>query len=179
MFSSHEIKIVKNTFSLSSRISRKQKPIISKVYLKRKNRRRSKGVYEITKEISIAFSSTSTNFTCIICLEEIPFAQRHFLHCGHFYHCECIRQWKEVDTQNRNKCPLCHRSQFECPANIMDTESNNLNNPSNSSSDQPEFMIDFPMNDSMNEIISDFILVSLIGLCFLTSLAKIIIFHNI
>ena len=48
--------------------------------------------------------------TCIFCLGEISFENRHFLHCGHIFHCTCIKIWINY---GRNFCPVC-RGNIKC-----------------------------------------------------------------
>ena len=61
-------------------------------------------------EYFINSTNIKNNETCIICLEKIDFKERHFLHCGHFFHCNCINKWINMD---KNKCPTC-KQDIEC-----------------------------------------------------------------
>jgi len=44
---------------------------------------------------------------CIICLGTILFHQKHFLHCGHYFHCNCIKKWISM---RKDKCPICKKN---------------------------------------------------------------------
>ena len=46
------------------------------------------------------------NNSCPICLTEINFEDKHFLHCGHCYHCSCVNNWIKLGNY---KCPLCKK----------------------------------------------------------------------
>ena len=46
------------------------------------------------------------NDSCIICFEKISFQDKHYLHCGHYFHCECINKWLDFE---KNNCPICKR----------------------------------------------------------------------
>ena len=43
---------------------------------------------------------------CIICFEKISLQDKHFLHCGHYFHCDCINKWLNSE---KNNCPICKR----------------------------------------------------------------------
>ena len=43
------------------------------------------------------------NNTCIICFDAISHNDKHFLHCGHQFHCKCIKQW----LAQSHDCPIC------------------------------------------------------------------------
>ena len=47
---------------------------------------------------------------CSICFEKIIFQDRHFLHCGHCFHCNCINKWIELGNY---ECPLC-KQDIDC-----------------------------------------------------------------
>ena len=53
---------------------------------------------------------------CIICLEQISLEKRHYLHCGHCFHCCCINKWLNMD---KNKCPICKQN-IECNKTFSD-----------------------------------------------------------
>ena len=74
--------------------------------------------------------------------EKIPFQEKHFLHCGHCYHCNCINKW--IDLGNF-ECPMCKQDidcekalsvsisleeddEYDYPLNINDFYQNNINN---------------------------------------------------
>ena len=40
---------------------------------------------------------------CVICFEEVNIDLVSFLKCGHFYHDNCIKMWKN----HHNTCPYC------------------------------------------------------------------------
>ena len=46
------------------------------------------------------------NDSCIICFEKISFQDKHYLHCGHYFHCDCINKWLDFE---KNNCPICKR----------------------------------------------------------------------
>ena len=78
------------------------------------------------KFLSIAKSSEyfikKSNFQkqddiCIICLDKISFQKKHFLHCGHYFHCYCINKWINMD---KNKCPLC-KQDIKCNESTDDS----------------------------------------------------------
>lgn len=63
-----------------------------------------------SKEIMLNLKANTYNMDnyindnmCIICFKNIALNDKHFLHCGHKYHCECIKQWL---TQSQ-LCPIC------------------------------------------------------------------------
>ena len=68
--------------------------------------------------------------TCVICLNKISFENRHFLHCGHIFHCSCINLWIN---KGNNLCPIC-RGNRKCInqdyslINIDENENSNNNN---------------------------------------------------
>ena len=68
---------------------------------------------------------------CIICFEKISFEQKHYLHCGHCFHCDCINKWIGMD---KSKCPICKQN-FECfksfSENSLDEEEEDNNNNEN------------------------------------------------
>ena len=43
---------------------------------------------------------------CIICFEKISFQDKHYLHCGHNFHCQCINRWLDMGNY---ECPICKR----------------------------------------------------------------------
>ena len=68
---------------------------------------------------------------CIICLEKIPFEKKHYLHCGHFFHCECINKWIGMD---KSRWPTCKQNIDCCKSfsdDSLDEEEDNNNNENN------------------------------------------------
>lgn len=51
-------------------------------------------------------SQNNNDKVCVICMESVPFGERHFLHCGHCFHCKCIITWIKV---GRARCPYCNQ----------------------------------------------------------------------
>ena len=47
---------------------------------------------------------------CSICLNVISFKNKHYLHCGHHFHCSCINIWIN---NGKNVCPIC-RGNIKC-----------------------------------------------------------------
>ena len=80
--------------------------------------------YFIKKKVNIKVNEN----ICIICLEKIPFEKKHYLHCGHCFHCECINKWINMD---KSKCPTCKQN-IECFKSFsddsLDEEEDNNNN---------------------------------------------------
>ena len=85
-----------------------------KLFKKISNKKEKKKKLSITK--TSEYFINKPNFhnkdddLCIICLDKITFQKRHFLHCGHYFHCYCINKWIKMD---KDKCPLCRQS-IEC-----------------------------------------------------------------
>ena len=87
----------------------------------KKNRKNKKDSFLITKSMLYFINNTNilNNEICIICLEKISFKERHFLHCGHFFHCCCINKWISMD---KKKCPTC-KQDIECNKSFQDEDS--------------------------------------------------------
>ena len=87
----------------------------------KKNNKNKKNSFLITKSMEYFINNTNilNNEICIICLEKISFKERHFLHCGHFFHCCCINKWISMD---KNKCPTC-KQDIECNKSFQDEDS--------------------------------------------------------
>ena len=87
----------------------------------KKNNKNKKNSFLIKKFIEYFINNTNilNNEICIICLEKISFKERHFLHCGHFFHCCCINKWISMD---KNKCPTC-KQDIECNKSFQDEDS--------------------------------------------------------
>ena len=97
-----------------------------KLFKKIKNKKAIKEQkLSVSKQIDyfINNSNNKKNEECIICLENISFEDRHFLHCGHIFHCDCINKWLNMD---KNKCPTCKKN-IECDKTLLE-ESINLEN---------------------------------------------------
>ena len=80
------------------KISRKKLKISGKVSYSIYTKQKIKNIYNNNDKF------------CIICLENISFEEKHFLHCGHCFHCQCINKWLENDN---DKCPICKQN-IEC-----------------------------------------------------------------
>ena len=74
-----------------------------------------------------------SNQNCIICFEEITLNEKHYLHCGHCFHCDCINRW--IDMGN-NRCPLC-KNNVDCDK-IISLEENEINNDISSNNDNSQ-----------------------------------------
>ena len=60
--------------------------------------------FSINKKSNI--KNKNENEPCIICFEKISFQDKHYLHCGHYFHCDCINKWLNSE---KNNCPICKR----------------------------------------------------------------------
>ena len=97
-----------------------------KLFKKIKNKKEIKEKrLSVSKQIDYFINNTNNkkNEECIICLEKISFQERHFLHCGHIFHCDCINKWLNMD---KNKCPTCKQN-IECDKSLSE-ESISLEN---------------------------------------------------
>lgn len=66
--------------------------------------------YNATIYTPITHIHNNNNNMCVICLDVISHNNKHFLHCGHQFHCRCIKQWL-----TRNKCcPVCKSPSKGC-----------------------------------------------------------------
>ena len=92
----------------------------------KKGKTKTKNNLLITKAMEYFINNTNikNNEMCIICLDKIDFKERHFLHCGHFFHCCCINKWIKMD---KNKCPTC-KQDIECNKSFEDDLLNEENN---------------------------------------------------
>ena len=110
---------------------KKFKKVLHKKNAKKKFLGKKRKVLSIAKSADININSLYMNFNtqkCVICLENINLNERHFLHCGHFFHCSCIDKWIEM---GKDKCPMC-RQKIECnnraSHNSISLEENENNN---------------------------------------------------
>ena len=82
--------------------------------------------------------SCETHETCIICLNDLSLQNKHFLHCGHIFHCACINYW--INNGN-NICPIC-RQNIKCNyeeyvlINLDEDEDENNNNHNDNDNDR-------------------------------------------
>ena len=132
--------IIKSTFLIKKSDTKKtldnkflgiKRKLFKKIQLKKENKikkgkKMKKNNLLITKSMEYFINSTNikNNETCIICLEKIDFKERHFLHCGHFFHCYCINKWINMD---KNKCPTC-KQDIECNKSFEEDSINEENN---------------------------------------------------
>ena len=84
------------------------------------------------------------NDSCIICFEKILFQDKHYLHCGHCFHCDCIKKWLDCD---KNNCPMCKRD-IDCEKILDNTIS------LEESDDEEENVIVFDNNINDNDEIN-------------------------
>ena len=52
---------------------------------------------------------------CSICFENVNFADKHYLRCGHVFHLNCISEWLKLN----NICPNCKQIPIELNINIL------------------------------------------------------------
>ena len=94
---------------------------------------KNKKLLSISKPIIYSIKSSNINNNennneqCIICLEDISFNTKHFLHCGHKFHCNCIINWIN---EGKTECPICRQNIF-CPI-LNDNRINRINRNINS-----------------------------------------------
>ena len=99
----------------------------------KQNNNKNKNKLSITRSITyyIDKSNFQNDNICLICLDTIPFQERHFLHCGHNFHCNCINKWISM---RKDKCPIC-RKNIKCIIRIVEGSilnlEENVNNNSN------------------------------------------------
>ena len=88
--------------------------------------------FKISRTTTVSIKSkiinnNGTGETCAICLNEVSFENKHFLHCGHIFHCSCINYWIN---NGSNLCPIC-RGNIRCvneDYSIIDFYENENNN---------------------------------------------------
>jgi len=87
-----------------------------KITIKANQKFKNKNKLSINKQIQFNINKNNNinNFNniepCSICFEKINFQDRHFLHCGHCFHCNCINTWLEL---GKYECPLC-KQDIDC-----------------------------------------------------------------
>ena len=120
-----DIKIV-SLIKINPKFSKKNKNNKSFLGLKRKSfkkttkkinqKNKNKNKLSINKQEQFIINKNNiiNNFNniepCSICYEKINFKDRHFLHCGHCFHCICINKWIEL---GKYECPLC-KQDIDC-----------------------------------------------------------------
>ena len=126
----------KKNASLIKSISliKKFKKVLPKKFIRKKLLGKKRKLLSIEKPMDIFINSSYMNTNaqkCAICLENINLNERHFLHCGHFFHCPCIDEWLDM---GKDKCPMC-RQNIECnnrnspnSINLQENENNHENN---------------------------------------------------
>ena len=137
----HKDKIVETIFNIEKKENKKNK-INRGTYLRKKrklfeSKKNNNYNFKISRTITVFIKSTiienrKTHETCIICLNEISFEDKHFLHCGHIFHCSCINLWIN---NGSNLCPICRRN-IKCINEDydlinLDENENSSNNNSN------------------------------------------------
>ena len=85
-----------------------------------KKEKKNKSILSINKQTQFVINKTKTfdnnniiinnKEPCIICFEKISFQEKHFLHCGHCFHCDCINKWLDFGNY---ECPIC-KQDIEC-----------------------------------------------------------------
>ena len=125
----------KNTDSIKSiSLIKKFKKVLPKKSTKKNFLGKKRKLLSIAKPTDIFINNSYMNIKaqkCAICLENINLNERHFLHCGHFFHCLCIDTWLDM---GKDKCPIC-RQNIECnnrdsqnSINLEENENNYHNN---------------------------------------------------
>ena len=87
----------------------------------------------------------NNNQNCIICFEEITSNEKHYLHCGHCFHCDCINRW--IDMGN-NRCPLC-KNNADCDK-IISLEENEIYDNNDISSNNANSQIEQNHNNRVS-----------------------------
>ena len=140
-----------------------QKPKIKYIKIKKikfKKYQQFRKIKEITLDIYNQKNIEKKN--CIICFNKIDFKDKHYLHCGHCFHCNCIKIW----TNQKEICPIC-RSKNKCK-NILESNEIVLNE---------DFFISNDNNE--NDLMKDFIIIFLVGISLLISIIHIIFMKKI
>ena len=84
----------------------KKRRTFKKITQKVKNK---KSQLSINKQEQFSFkkiNNIKNQDPCIICFEKISFQDKHYLHCGHNFHCQCINRWLDMGNY---ECPICKR----------------------------------------------------------------------
>ena len=142
-----------------------------KLFKKKKNSKKNKkNKNNISKSKSTILNKNvncETHEICIICLDTISFQNKHFLHCGHNFHCSCITHW--INDGN-NLCPICKQN-IKCnyifndePSINLDEDENNINNNVNNNNENN--IIRRNNNSYYSQQFED-ILYSIIGIVFI------------
>ena len=101
------ISLLKRNKNNKSFLGLKRKSL-KKITKKANQKFKNKNKLSINKQIQFNINKNNNNFNniepCSICFEKINFQDRHFLHCGHCFHCNCINTWLEL---GKYECPLC------------------------------------------------------------------------
>lgn len=91
---------------------------------KSQTKHKNKKKLSITKQEEFAINKTETDIKinndnpfCIICFDKINFQDKHYLHCGHVYHCLCINKWLDL---GHDECPTC-KQDIDCDKDSSDT----------------------------------------------------------
>ena len=140
-----------------------QKPKIKYIKIKKikfKKYQQFRKIKEISLDIYNQKNIEKKN--CIICFNKIDFKDKHYLHCGHCFHCNCIKIW----TNQKEICPIC-RSKNKCK-NILESNEIVLNE---------DFFISNDNNE--NDLMKDFIIIFLVGISLLISIIHIIFMKKI
>ena len=155
-----QIKSIGLLINSNSKSSKKMKFI----GIKRKLFQKEKKLNNKNKNLSIekpikhfVFTKNNTNFAnndnlCIICLDKISFEEKHFLHCGHNFHCSCINHWINMGKSN---CPICKQN-IECNKSDFHENLINLEEENNENN--------FIIRNNNSNIMGDFLNILLIYL---------------
>ena len=131
-------------------IQKKYLGVKRKLFKKPKgNKSKSNKILSISKSINFLINNTNikNNEICIICLEKISSQERHYLHCGHQFHCCCINKWLKI---GKNKCPTC-KQDIECNKEFSEDSISLEENDENSYGN-----IDANMNISIGDLFEFF-----------------------
>jgi SUMO ligase MMS21 Smc5/6 complex component len=77
----------------------------------------------MTENNLVSFPSKILKEECSICLEELNTSNFLLTSCNHFFHIDCINNWKKKSTT----CPLCRENNYKitCKYNNEGKEINN------------------------------------------------------
>lgn len=154
------------------KLETRTKIISTKISMKR-SRIPRKYKIESLSITSSSFSLMNTNHICVICLNDISFSDRHYLHCGHCFHCSCINTW----LGDNHSCPYCKQdANGACGmSRASSSNSNLLGVEIDGMIFNPDDIFNPPTQD---DIIDDIVLLLLIGLCFAISIMKIMVIKS-